>query len=517
MSAFSAASTTQSRPQLGRNPVLAIAGPDTLTLSEFKVRLDLQSDTDISAENVQPFLENWVSGMLLYREAVRRGLGQDETTQLKVVEFKRQYLIQLLGQQITDSVRASDNEVFDYYTRRRADFVTRLRFQYMALPDEKTARATMKDLKQGKSFEILAQERSLYRAQGQLPEATITGRGDSLLNLDPVLEDTLFTLKQGELSPPIKAASGWWLVKVLSVTHLSSTAPPLDSVRGYISDFLGLMRKRAILERNIAALRKKARVVTAAPRGDTSGFLASVGSSVLTRHYLELRFGNQPSLDDRRISQLVETWIGEELLYQEAMRLGLDTDRKTQMLFQLRVQNDLDNLIIEQLTDNVVITTNQAFDYFRQHKEEFLYDVSILHILAASPDTAQAMLTELQKGADFQDMASARSLDRAAAQGRESRLLDRIESQANLNPLLENVIFTLKPGDLTPVLHTREGYWIIKAVDRKQVRNDITFDQGQTHITDFLRELRQQQLLDDFVAGLRQATFTQVFPANYTN
>ena len=76
----------------------------------------------------------------------------------------------------------------------------------------------------------------------------------------------------------------------------------------------------------------------------------------------------------------------------------------------------------------------------------------------AGPDSAaQSMLADIRKGVDFQKLAQERSSDRALSQGVESRYLDRLDAQAKLNPELEETIFSLKVGVVSPAIRTNQG------------------------------------------------------------
>jgi parvulin-like peptidyl-prolyl isomerase len=497
-------------------PVLAVAGPDTLFRTELQIQLALEGGVELTPENIRPLLENWTHGMLLYREALRQGLGQDETTQALIGESERQYLIAQVTRRYTDTVRITDNEVYDYYNRRKLDFASRLRLLYMVLPDEKAARQTVKDLGRGQPFLALAAERSLDRAANPGAELAISGRGDTLVNLDPALEDTLFTLVPEKLSGPIRVGTTWWLVKLQERTPTGPT-PELAAVRGLISRHLELRRRRKALEAAISGLTRKAKVVTSPPRGDTSGFLARVNDAVLTRAYLRLQLQDQAEVKESDIPRLKEIWTKAEILHQEARRLGLHRGETTSVLFTTKRRDFLTNALVEQMLGRVTVAPTEAFDYFQQHKSEFLNAVRILHILAGSESLAQVLLEQVRKGADFAGLARERSFDRAEAQGRESSPLDRLGGQSPLPVELENAVFAMKPGEVSPVLRTNQGYWIVKVTDRTPVRSDVAFEQAREHIVQFLHQLKSRQVLDQLLDDIRRTAPTRVFPENFWN
>ena len=143
--------------------------------------------------------------------------------------------------------------------------MSQLRLQYMVLPDEKAAQQALSDLKKpGAQFKALAQERSLERAVNPNAELTLVGRNDTNAALDPLLEDTIFTLPVGKPSPPLKAGGQYWLVEVLDKMRMRDELPP-EQVRDFISKFLELKKRRRTLEQALAALRKK-RAPSAAPK-----------------------------------------------------------------------------------------------------------------------------------------------------------------------------------------------------------------------------------------------------------
>ena len=75
----------------------------------------------------------------------------------------------------------------------------------------------------------------------------------------------------------------------------------------------------------------------------------------------------------------------------------------------------------------------------------------------------------------------------------------------------------MKPGEVSPIIHTNQGYWIIKVTDRKAVRKDIAFDQAKERIGSFLYQLKSRQALDDLLTGLRAGTPVLLYPSDYWN
>jgi parvulin-like peptidyl-prolyl isomerase len=497
------------------DPVLAIAGRDTLRREEFQLQLAIAGGFDVAPENIQPMLETWADGMLLWREAERQGLGEDETTRVLAAEAEKDYVVGLMSHRISDTVRVSENEIFDYYNRHKTDFVTQLRMQYAILPDEKAVQQALTDLKKpGAQFKALAQERSLERSINPAAELTLVGRNDTNAGLDPVLEDTIFTLPVGKLSLPLNVNGQYWLVEVTDRIRLRDE-PGLDKVHDFISKFLELKKKRAVLERAVAALRKSRKVIFPKARGDTLGVLAQVGDSVLTRHRLLVQLTPGQTLSQENEARVIEVWINSELFAQEARRLGVGSDETTRVVMRQKTRDYVTNLLLDRMTRDLAVSNNDVFDYFQKHKDEFRYAVKVLHILCGSDSVAEAVLADVKKGVDFQKLARERSADRATSQGEESPPLDRLGQQGQLNPELEEAVFSLPVGAVSPLIHTNQGYWLVKVTDRKQVRNDVVFDDAKERINTFLHDQSYRQAVDGLLTQLQTAHPVQLFPMNY--
>jgi len=499
----------------GPNPVLAVAGPDTLRRAEFQLQLAIDGGFDVAPENIRPLLETWADGMLLWREAEREGLGRDETTRVLAAEAEKDYVVGLMSHRLTDTVKVSENEVFDYYNRHKLDFVSQLRLQYMVLPDEKAVQQALSDLKKpGAQFKALAQERSLERAVNPNAELTVVGRNDTNAALDPVLEDTIFALPLGRPGPPLKVNGQYWLVEVIEKIRLRDE-PGLDKVHDFISRFLELKKKREVLDRVIKALRKSGKVSLPKTKGDTLDVLARVGDSTLTRHRLLIQLTPGQTLSRENESRVVEVWVNSELLVQAARRLGVGTDDTTRTIMRQKQREYVTNLMLDRTTRAIPVTNNDVFDYFQKHKDDFLYAVRVLHIVSGSDSAAEAVLADVKKGVDFQKLARERSADRATSQGEESPPLDRLGQQGKLNPALEEMVFSLKTGVVSPIVHTNQGYWILKVTDRKQVRNSVAFDDAKERISTFLHDQRYRQAVDGLLDQQRAAHPVQLLPMNY--
>jgi hypothetical protein len=102
----------------------AVARVDDQTLTMDHIRADLDS-TAISESQLQQYIQRWLTDEILYREAVRRGLDRNDNLSSRLERIRRQLAIQaLLEIEVFNdrSVRATDNEVGDYFETHKEEF-----------------------------------------------------------------------------------------------------------------------------------------------------------------------------------------------------------------------------------------------------------------------------------------------------------------------------------------------------------------------------------------------------------
>jgi peptidyl-prolyl cis-trans isomerase C len=172
--------------------------------------------------------------------------------------------------------------------------------------------------------------------------------------------------------------------------------------------------------------------------------------------------------------QALDNLIRAEVIAQEATKEGLEKDPATSALLQLAQLNVLQQAVSERyLKDKKPTEQEERAEYETQvgllpHEEYHVH-----HILVATEGFARKLIAELEKGANFSDVAKRESMDPSKANGGDIGWLtpDRI-----MKPFADAMV-TLKKGEYThkPV-QTQYGWHIIRLEDTREV-TPPTFDQ----------------------------------------
>jgi len=123
-------------------------------------------------------------------------------------------------------------------------------------------------------------------------------------------------------------------------------------------------------------------------------------------------------------------------------------------------------------------------------------EVRARHILVETEDEAKAVKAELDKGADFAELAKKKSKDPGASDGGDLGFF----TKEQMVPEFSAVAFALEPGKISDPVKSQFGWHIIK-VEEKRNRKAPEFDQVKAQIETYVTRKAQA----DYVGKLREA------------
>jgi peptidyl-prolyl cis-trans isomerase C len=168
--------------------------------------------------------------------------------------------------------------------------------------------------------------------------------------------------------------------------------------------------------------------------------------------------------------------------------------------FKKRLAFARNRLLMDQLLANEgkAATTDEAMkkvydDAAKQIAGE--QEVRARHILVETEDEAKAVKAELDKGADFAELAKKKSKDPGASDGGDLGFFTKDQ----MVPEFSAVAFSLEPGKISDPVKSQFGWHIIK-VEEKRNRKPPEFDQVKAQIEAYVTRKAQA----DYVAKLRE-------------
>jgi peptidyl-prolyl cis-trans isomerase C len=123
-------------------------------------------------------------------------------------------------------------------------------------------------------------------------------------------------------------------------------------------------------------------------------------------------------------------------------------------------------------------------------------EVHARHILVETEDEAKAVKAELDKGADFAELAKKKSKDPGASDGGDLGFF----TKEQMVPEFSEVAFKLEPGKISDPVKSQFGWHIIK-VEEKRNRKPPEFDAVKAQIETYVTRKAQAE----YVGKLREA------------
>jgi peptidyl-prolyl cis-trans isomerase SurA len=227
------------------------------------------------------------------------------------------------------------------------------------------------------------------------------------------------------------------------------------------------------------------------------------------------------SVTAAEVDAVVKTIMDDNKLTPEQLEAELRNEGQTLEDFRKRIREDLERarLIDREVRSKTVITDAQVEAYYQANREEFLAKVrrrlQSIFLPFAPEDTpdgqrqiyalAEQIRERLSRGADFAAMAKRYSRGPGAETGGDLGFFN----EGELDPVLEQAIETLKPGEISQIVHTGNGLHIIRVVEVQAVAERPMDEVRET----IRRRLFQQEInrkYADWLKGLRDRSFVKI-------
>ncbi len=272
------------------------------------------------------------------------------------------------------------------------------------------------------------------------------------------------------------------------------------------------MMKRILITLMVIAAFAACNKKPAEQKEQKGAVLAKVGAAVITEGDLERELKSLPDYaqqmfsDEKGREKFVDELVKKEMLYQEAVKKGLDKSadfvKKVEEFKKLTLVSEL---LEKEIMAKAKVSDQETKDYYEKHKEEFVTtsQIKASHILVKTEDEANKVLARLKKGEKFEEIARKESLDKGSAKnGGDLGYFTR----GQMVPEFEKAASELKAGEISKPVKSNYGFHIIRVTDKK-AGPVIEYDRIKDLISQKLSGERQKESFDKYVADLKK-TYT---------
>ncbi len=237
--------------------------------------------------------------------------------------------------------------------------------------------------------------------------------------------------------------------------------------------------------------------------GDSEQIVARVGKNTLSLQEIQRQLPGAARREwsGQQAEALVRRWIELELVYQEALREGMDKSPQVQDLIKQQIkENVVAHYLDQKIFLNTMISDAEIEAYYNDHSEEFLnaedaYQMRV--ILVSDLQEANAVREMISAGTPFAEVAKRRSKDGSRAAGGDWGAVPL----SRLSPLLARSVPALRVGEVSRPIKTEAGYNLVLVEAYWRKGSTIPLERVKETIVERVqankREARYQQLIED--------------------
>ena len=224
--------------------------------------------------------------------------------------------------------------------------------------------------------------------------------------------------------------------------------------------------------------------------------LATVNGKAITEQDMQRYVRNNQKGEAMDEQSLLNEMISRELVYQDALKKGLDKDPGVQE----QIENLRTNIILGAALEQAVQSQPVGDDELKKLYDEQVAQYNVTeykarHILLKSKEDAEKVITELDMGGDFADLAKKRSTGPSAKQGGDLGWF----APQQMVPEFSQAVAGMEKGNYTKApVQTQFGWHVIKLEDSRNAEPP-SFEQVKPKIL----QMVEQQRLGDYIKGLR--------------
>ncbi|MCX8014898.1 MAG: hypothetical protein N2748_02660, partial [candidate division WOR-3 bacterium] len=158
-----------------KEPILAKVGTSKLTKKELAVQIP--AGVQLTKENINALIDKWVNTELLYQEARRLKLDQDETLKIQLKQLEKEMVVNRLLEKLMNDITVSKQEIFDYFTKHKEEFLNEVKIMRIVVTDENLANQALQQIRSGADFARIAKDISVDRVLEKGAESKYLARG----------------------------------------------------------------------------------------------------------------------------------------------------------------------------------------------------------------------------------------------------------------------------------------------------------------------------------------------------
>ncbi len=421
--------------------ILATVGNHKITLSDYNERYNNYLFSTGAKDNIvvrKAILDNMINEILLYYYDSNNDILNDPQY-LKELESTRVQvtLAYLKDQEIYAKITVKEEEMREAFSRVNEQIAAR----HLFAKTEEEAYNLYELAKMGVDFNTLAKQ--------VFTDSVLQNNGGYLGyftwgDMDPAFEDAAYSLKVGEISPPVKTEYGYSIIKLEDrVTNPLLTESEFQRKKSHLEDVIKMRKKEPSEQEYIDSIfneselkfnnetlnrilndLKREKISESTDYSNQYIECVKYKDKVYDQVEIEKRISELPSYQRKRINSIeslkaaIEGLLLKETLYNIAVNNGYDTTRVVEEKFEKYKMNLYFKYKNDEIIRSAELPDSIVFKYYKDNINLFSTEpeLNLQEILVDNNELADSIIILLKEGEDFGELAKKYSLRKWSAE-----------------------------------------------------------------------------------------------------
>lgn len=502
-----------------KDTILAVVDESPITEADLAYSLNVSHRReDLSSGNkldLYGYIQKMIDDKLIADEAIRAGLDKLPSVQKDIDAFiLRESIVRLHDEEILRKVSVTDEDVLSEYKKNY------FHFGRIETESEADAQVLLDKLNAGADFGELAVTYSAAPSGQDRGEAI--ARRDRLV---PSIREGLSGLRPGETSGILKAVDKYYVVKLF---ENKETDELFNKNKKRIENDLRKQRQRELEEKTLQRFRDKTPITinekifseinleneedALKKWADDHTPLAEVGSMVITAsEFVNAAFpkGMKSAKASPKKDELLNRFINLKVIDNEALSRHYEMNTDLQAAVQRYMNVQLKKAYISKIVSSAIVVNEERLkDYYEKHKKDFSSPAAykFQQMMLKNREEAEDALKSLRNGADFLWLARTK----LPPDFEEDAIYAVWVKKGNLPKALNEVIDSLKVGDVSPIFE-KDGYYAIVRLVAKTEAATEDFEKVKEAVYKAYMEAQYKEKIEEFVFKLRETAKITIY------
>ncbi|OQA01323.1 MAG: Foldase protein PrsA 2 precursor [Planctomycetes bacterium ADurb.Bin401] len=224
--------------------------------------------------------------------------------------------------------------------------------------------------------------------------------------------------------------------------------------------------------------------------------------------------------DLNMINNVADYWLNTQLLYEEAIKRGLDKDSAAKFQAEMNYKKAFASALVEQAQKEATVTEEEMKKYYEDNKaaDPRLKDPTYLsysHITADTPEKAEEIRKKIEEGAEINELAKTESKAADAQKGGRAAKVREETVRTRFGQEFLDALLNASEGQIIGPIKNKDGKYEVARHEGKRASRLLEFNEVKDQIKSQLENQKKKDAVQNLINGLQDKAKSRYKKADF--